>query len=129
LAVALFAYRLYWLDLVHVSGAMMLAALAVVAYLVTSEAAQRRFVTEIFGRHVSPAVVADILKCDDPNAAFALAGKRAKVTIFYSDIRGFTATSEKMTAEAIYDQLNEYFDAMCGVIFRYGGYVDKFIGD
>jgi adenylate cyclase len=129
LAAALFVYRLYWLDLVHVAGAMVLAALAVVAYLVVTEAAQRRFVTEIFGRHVSPAVVADILKCDNPKAAFALAGKRAKVTIFYSDIRGFTATSEKMTAEAIYDQLNEYFDAMCEVIFKYGGYVDKFIGD
>jgi adenylate cyclase len=128
-AAALFAYRLYWLDLVHVAGAMVFAALAVVAYLVLTEAAQRRFVTEIFGRHVSPAVVADILKSDDPKAAFALAGKRAKVTIFYSDIRDFTATSERMTAEAIYDQLNEYFDAMCEVIFRYGGYVDKFIGD
>lgn len=126
---ALFVYRLYWLDLVHVSGAMVFASLAVVAYSVLTEAAQRRFVTEIFGRHVSPAVVADILKCDDPKAAFALAGKRAKVTIFYSDIRGFTATSETMTAEAIYDQLNEYFEAMCEVIFRYGGYVDKFIGD
>lgn len=129
LAAALFVYRLYWLDLVHVAGAMVLAALAVIAYLVLTEAAQRRFVTEIFGRHVSPAVVADILKCEDPKAAFALAGKRAKVTIFYSDIRGFTATSEKMTAEAIYDQLNEYFEAMCEVIFKYGGYVDKFIGD
>lgn len=129
LAAALFAYRLYWLDLVHVAGAMVLATLAVVAYLVLIEAAQRRFVTEIFGRHVSPAVVADILKSDDPKAAFALSGKRAKVTVFYSDIRGFTAMSEPMTAEAIYDQLNEYFDAMCEVIFKYGGYVDKFIGD
>jgi len=108
---------------------MLLAALAVVAYRVTTESAQRRFVTDLFGMHVSPAVVAGILQSDDPKHALALSGKLVKATIFYSDIRGFTAMSERMSAEAIYDQLNEYFEAMCAVIFKYGGYVDKFIGD
>jgi adenylate cyclase len=37
--------------------------------------------------------------------------------------------SETMTPEEIYGQLNEYFEDMCGIIFDYGGYVDKFIGD
>jgi adenylate cyclase len=37
--------------------------------------------------------------------------------------------SEKMTPEEIYNQLNEYFEEMCKIIFEYGGYVDKFIGD
>jgi adenylate cyclase len=58
-----------------------------------------------------------------------LQGKRVKVTIFYSDIRGFTAMSEKMSPEQIYGQLNEYFEDMCQIVFKYGGYVDKFIGD
>ncbi len=129
LSTALFDYRLYWLNTLHVAGAMLLCALAVVAYRVTTESAQRRFVTDLFGMHVSPAVVASILRTDDPKSALALSGKLVKATIFYSDIRGFTAMSERMTAEAIYDQLNEYFEAMCAVIFKYGGYVDKFIGD
>lgn len=128
-AIALFDYELYWLDVLHVSGAMLLAALAVIAYRVMTEAAERRFVTDLFGMHVSPAVVASILQTENPKAALALSGKLVKTTIFYSDIRGFTAMTERMTAEAIYDQLNEYFEAMCEVIFKYGGYVDKFIGD
>ncbi|MBV8488889.1 MAG: adenylate/guanylate cyclase domain-containing protein [Candidatus Eremiobacteraeota bacterium] len=37
--------------------------------------------------------------------------------------------SETMTPEEIYGQLNEYFEEMCRIIFEYGGYVDKFIGD
>lgn len=127
-AVALFVYRLYWLDVLHVAGAMLLTALGVIAYRAIGEAAQKRAVTAAFGLHVSPGVVTELLK-HEAGASDALAGKRAKVTIFYSDIRGFTAMSEKLSPEAVYDQLNEYFEAMCDVIFKYGGYVDKFIGD
>jgi adenylate cyclase len=125
----LFVTRLYWLDLVHVGLAMLMSAAFVAAYRLVSEASQRRMVTNLFGMHVSPAIVADILRRDDPRGTLALHGKRVKATIFYSDIRGFTAMSETMTPEEIYDQLNEYFEEMCKIVFAYGGYVDKFIGD
>lgn len=128
IAIALFVYRLYWLDVLHVAAAMLLTALAIIAYRAIGEAAQKRAVTAAFGLHVSPGIVTELLK-HEGGAADALAGKRAKVTIFYSDIRGFTAMSEKLSPEAVYGQLNEYFEAMCEVIFEYGGYVDKFIGD
>jgi adenylate cyclase len=128
-AVGIYANRLTWLDLVHVAGAMLLATLFAGLFRVVTEGAKRRVVTEMFGMHVSPAVVQEILKTDDPRAALNLKGTRVTATIFYSDIRGFTAMSETMTPEEIYSQLNQYFDAMCKIIFKYGGYVDKFIGD
>jgi adenylate cyclase len=51
------------------------------------------------------------------------------VTIFFSDVRGFTAFSEKRTPEEVVEMLNEYFEVMVSIINRNGGVVDKFIGD
>jgi class 3 adenylate cyclase/CHASE2 domain-containing sensor protein len=124
-----FIKDLYWFDLVHVVLAMLLGTMFVAIYRVLYEGSQKRMVTNLFGMHVSPAIVSDILSQEDPKNALALTGKRVKATIFYSDIRGFTAMSETMTPEEIYGQLNEYFEEMCNIIFEYDGYVDKFIGD
>jgi adenylate cyclase len=127
--IALYGYTLYWLDLIHVDGATMLAALFVALYRTVTEGADKRVIREMFGKHVSPAIVDHLLDQDDPVKALDLRGKSVRVTIFYSDIRGFTAMSENMTPEQIYAALNEYFEEMCRLVFAYGGYVDKFIGD
>ena len=128
-AVALYGYTLHWIDLIHVDGATILAALFVALYRTVTEGADKRVIREMFGKHVSPAIVDHLLESDDPLKSLDLTGKRVRVTIFYSDIRGFTAMSEKMTPEQIYGALNEYFEEMCRLVFAYGGYVDKFIGD
>jgi class 3 adenylate cyclase/CHASE2 domain-containing sensor protein len=128
-AVGLYAYTLHWINLIHVDGAIIFSALFVALYRTITEGADKRVIREMFGKHVSPALVDQMLSHDDPLKALDLSGKRAKVTIFYTDIRGFTAMSEKMTPEQIYGQLNEYFEEMCKIVFAHGGYVDKFIGD
>ncbi len=52
-----------------------------------------------------------------------------RVTILLSDLRGFTAVAEKYTALEMVEALNRYFARMSEIIIRYGGTIDKFMGD
>lgn len=55
--------------------------------------------------------------------------ERKKLTIFFSDIQNFTATTERLQPEAITQLLNEYFTEMSAIALKHGGTIDKFIGD
>lgn len=55
--------------------------------------------------------------------------QRKKLAVFFSDIKGFTELSEEMEPEALTEILNHYFNEMSEVALRYGGTIDKFVGD
>jgi len=55
--------------------------------------------------------------------------ERKKLTIFFSDIKDFTATTERLQPEQITQLLNEYFTAMSKIALSHGGTIDKFVGD
>lgn len=55
--------------------------------------------------------------------------QRKKLTVFFSDIKGFSDISEELQPEALTDLLNNYFNEMSQIASRYGGTIDKFVGD
>ncbi len=58
-----------------------------------------------------------------------LGGERRNVTVFFSDIRGFTAFSERVEPEVVIDLLNKYLSKQAAIVTKYNGVVDKYVGD
>ena len=86
----------------------------------------RRFLRRAFELYLAPQVVERILNSSKPPA---LGGETRNVTMFFSDVSGFSALSEKMKPTDLVSMLNRYLSAMTEIIERRGGFVDKYIGD
>lgn len=59
----------------------------------------------------------------------SISHQRRKLTIFFSDIVGFTTITDSIEPETLSDCLNKYLDVMSSIAIKYGGTIDKFIGD
>ncbi len=77
-------------------------------------------------RYLSPSVAESIVSGERD---VTLAPRRKFLTTFFSDIRGFTAISERMEPEELVEELNHYVTEMTEIVFEHGGTLDKVVGD
>lgn len=87
---------------------------------------RNRVLQETFGRYLSDDIVREIL--DSPEG-WRLGGHRQRLTILMSDLRGFTAISERMEPQDLISMLNHYFSEMYEEIERFHGTLIEFVGD
>ncbi|MAF91550.1 MAG: hypothetical protein CL674_09780 [Bdellovibrionaceae bacterium] len=85
---------------------------------------ERDKIKTAFGKFHSKEVAQKLL-----SGEIKLGGERKQATVFFSDIRGFTAMSENMSPDEVVAMLNEYMTEMVRIIFKWEGVVDKYIGD
>ncbi|MDR0390048.1 MAG: HAMP domain-containing protein [Spirochaetaceae bacterium] len=86
--------------------------------------AERERLRNTFGRFINETIAEQAMKGE-----LTLGGETKQVTIFFSDIRFFTAISEKLEPREVVEFLNDYMTRMVDCVDKTGGVVDKFIGD
>jgi len=90
------------------------------------ESRTKRQLTGLFGQYVPPELVEEMSR--DPEN-YSMAGRKAELTVLFSDIRGFTTISEGLEPNELASLMNEYLGAMTLVVRKHRGTLDKYIGD
>ena len=115
-----------WFPLViqEVAVAFTIAMALVVNY--ATEGKQKRFIKNAFQQYLSPAVIDQLIRYPD---RLKLGGERRVLSIFFSDLQGFTSISEGLDPTDLTALLNDYLSAMTNIIHEENGTVDKYEGD
>ncbi len=119
-------YYGYWIPLVLPTMTLILSFTLCFVSQYHYEGRQHKFIRNAFKHYVSPDVINQIV--ENPKI-LSLGGERRELTIFFSDIQGFTSIAEKLPATKISDLLNKFLSEMTTIILASGGTLDKYVGD
>jgi len=91
-----------------------------------AEHRQKRFIQNAFRQYLSPVVIDQLVARPDK---LRLGGEKKTLTLFFSDLQGFTSLSETLDPQALTALLNDYLTAVTAVLYEEGGTIDKYEGD
>ena len=104
----------------------LLALLLMIAWRLVVTDRGQRLLRRSFALYLAPQVIDRMLAS---NRLPDLGGETRDVTVFFSDLEGFSGIAEKMSPSELVAFINEYLSAMTDIIESKGGYIDKYIGD
>ena len=119
---AAFAFGQLWILSVGPTVALILGYGATSIEHFIREQREKRRLSQFF----SPDVLSEIVRHPDH---VTLGSARRLISVFFSDLRGFTTLSERMEPETVAEMLREYLSEMTEIVFQHKGTVDKYIGD
>lgn len=122
----LFAKHGYQVGFSYPAVALVLSYLAAEGYRNLVMEKRARFLHRAFSTYLSPTLVTEMLQ--DPDK-FKLGGEKRRITVLFSDIRGFTSLSEQLPPEQLVSVLNRYLSPMTEIVLSERGTLDKYMGD
>jgi len=126
-ALSLLAYsRGAWLPLILVELAVVITLVGSGVLNYATEGRQKRYIKSAFKQYLSPAVIDQLIAHPE---RLKLGGEKRELSIFFSDLQGFTGISEGLSPEELTSLLNDYLSSMTDIIQEEGGTVDKYEGD
>jgi len=121
-----FSFNFLWLQYFQVSGAVLLLTVSVQSFRFFISEKEKRKLQSAFIQYVPEPFVKKIIEKPE---LLKLGGDKQELTVIFSDLAGFTGIAERLTPELMVELLNEYLDKMTDIIMKYGGTLDKYIGD
>lgn len=126
LGVLCYVYLSLWVEVFYPLLLLLLWLVVGEAWLFRLNRAETAYLRNAFASYVAPTLVAKLVR---QGQELHLGGQKQTVTAMFTDLRGFTCTSESMDSEQLVQHLNQYFGLMINELHSYHGTLDKLIGD
>jgi adenylate cyclase len=116
----------FWWPVIVTEGAVGASMVAALGLNYATEGRQKTYIKHLFKHYLSPAVIERLI--EDPSR-LQLGGERRELSIFFSDLEGFSSISERLDPRDLAGLLNDFLTDMTDIILEEGGTVDKYEGD